>query len=62
MISFEFSNYHTEERSEAELFCAVLKQNGDIIYPITEQNTISYDLAILEHSHIQNNVMACAVL
>ena len=58
----EFSNCHTEERSEAEFFCAVWKRNGVIPYSITEQSTTSYVLTVIEHSYIQGDVIACTVL
>ena len=58
----EFSNCHIEERSEAEFFCAVWKRNGVIPCSITEQCTSSYVLTVLEHSHIQSDIMACTVL
>ena len=58
----EFSNCCTEERSEAEFFRAVWKRNGVIPCSITEQSTTSYVLTVLEHSHIQSDVVACTVL
>ena len=42
----EFSNCRTEERSEAEVFCAVWKRNDVIPCSITEQSTTSYVLTV----------------
>ena len=58
----EFSNCHTEEQSGAELFCVVWKRNDVIPCSITKQSTHSYVLTVLEHSHLQNDVIACTVL
>ena len=58
----ECSNCRTEERSEAEFFCAVRKRNGVIKCSTTEQSTTSYVLTVLEHSHIQSDVIAYTVL
>ena len=58
----EFSNCHTEERSEAEFFRTVWKRNGVIPCFITEQSTASYVLTLSEHCHIQSDVIACTVL
>ena len=38
----EFSNCHTEERSEAKVLSAVLKRNGIIPCSILGQSTTSY--------------------
>ena len=58
----EFSNCSKEERSEAEFICAVWKWNNFIPCSITEQSTTSYVLTVLEHSQIQNDVIACTFL
>ena len=60
--SFEFSNCHIEEQSEAEFFRADWKRNGVISCSITEQSTISYVLTVFEHTQIQNDVIVCTVL
>ena len=49
------------QRSEAEFFCAVWKRNDVIQCSITEQSTTFYVLTVLEHRHIQNDVIACTV-
>ena len=38
------------------------KRNDVIPCSITEQSTTSYVLTVLEHSHIQSDVIACTVL
>ena len=38
------------------------KRNGVIPCSITEQSTTSYVLTVLEHSHVQSDVIGCTVL
>ena len=58
----KFANCHTDERNEADFFCGVWKRIDVLLCSITEQSTTSYVLTVLEHSHIQNNVIVCTVL
>ena len=52
------------QKNEAKLssFVQFEKENGVISCSITEQCTIFYVLTVLEHSQIQNDVIACTVL
>ena len=52
----------TEERSEVEFFYAVWKRNGVISCSITEQSTAFYVLTVLEHGHMQSDVITCTVI
>ena len=58
----EFSNCPTEERSQAEFFCAVWERNGVVPCSVAEQSITSHVLTVLEHSHLQNDVITCTVL
>ena len=57
----EFSNCRVEERSKDEFFHGVRTRNGVIWYSITEQSTTSYVFTLLEHGHIQNDVIMFTV-
>ena len=60
--AIDFLDCLTEERSEAEFFCAVWKRNDVKPCSITEQSTTSYVSTVFEHSHLQGDVIACTVL
>ena len=62
MTSLSFQTDVQKNEAKLSSFCAVWKRNGAISCSITEQSTTSYVSTVLEHSHIQSDVIACTVL
>ena len=52
------------QKNEAKLSSFVQFENEMVSLPCsaTEQSTTSYVLTVLEHSHIQSDVIACTIL